>query len=408
MALGCLFPANKSPWCVRLKGLQTDLGLSVRYSSGNPVWIPSNMLLKPAQGSELCIETHFLYWHLCRPVGLDERSHRLTHNFAGIMACRVFIGLPELSDLLSFKFTPASSSPTHLAAYVWAAGILANMNGTLGVAAWKWRNNGAHWIPVHVATARLLYFGRAPEPHNTRWLSPAERHSAQGRLAEDAGEATRTLNKNRSDFQAHVRFSIVGTQFRQLLPDVVTHVLREWLAATFGYSMTITLLMTTPPWVFSARSSMLNMLRGVYTDVTGKRFFHQTGWWWVIMIGYIISLRTMKTAGRYFSMFLMTTGYCGMVYTKVGIGGQYSPSSTSQTFHRKRARERVLKLGKLAGFYIWKTNWGRLSSIDNHCALCARVCEFMDRSESGLGKRPSWKGLIAAASPTKLTDALVP
>ena len=29
------------------------------------------------------------------------------------------------------------------------------------------------------------------------------------------------------------------------------------------------------------------------------------------MVGYIISLSTMATAGRYFSLFLMTTGYCG-------------------------------------------------------------------------------------------------
>ena len=41
MALGCLFPANKSPWCVRLKGLQTDLGLSgMSLLVAEPWWLP--------------------------------------------------------------------------------------------------------------------------------------------------------------------------------------------------------------------------------------------------------------------------------------------------------------------------------------------------------------------------------
>ena len=48
-----------------------------------------------------------------------------------------------------------------------------------------------------------------------------------------------------------------------------------------------------------------------HSDTTGERFFHQTGWWWVVIVGYIISLSTLKTAARYFSMFLMTAGYCG-------------------------------------------------------------------------------------------------
>ena len=34
-------------------------------------------------------------------------------------------------------------------------------------------------------------------------------------------------------------------------------------------------------------------------------------WWWVAILGYIISLATMSTGGRYFSLFLMTSGYAG-------------------------------------------------------------------------------------------------
>jgi hypothetical protein len=85
---------------------------------------------------------------------------------------------------------------------------------------------------------------------------------------------------------------------------------------------------SSPPWIFATICTLIgawnagNLLNVVmklsnsrfplrFIDRTGERFFHQTAWWWVVMIGYIISLSTMATGGRYFSMFLMTTGYCG-------------------------------------------------------------------------------------------------
>lgn len=46
-------------------------------------------------------------------------------------------------------------------------------------------------------------------------------------------------------------------------------------------------------------------------DRTGERYFHLAVWWWAIIVGYIIALATMSTGGRYFSLFLMSLGYCG-------------------------------------------------------------------------------------------------
>ena len=44
--------------------------------------------------------------------------------------------------------------------------------------------------PVSVSIlTRAWKFALLWQPHNTRWLTPAERHLAQVRLAEDAGEA---------------------------------------------------------------------------------------------------------------------------------------------------------------------------------------------------------------------------
>ena len=46
-------------------------------------------------------------------------------------------------------------------------------------------------------------------------------------------------------------------------------------------------------------------------DKTGERFFHISGWWWGVIIGYIIGTTTMSVGGRYVAMFLMAAGYSG-------------------------------------------------------------------------------------------------
>jgi hypothetical protein len=46
-------------------------------------------------------------------------------------------------------------------------------------------------------------------------------------------------------------------------------------------------------------------------DKTGERFFHIAGWWWSVILGFVISLCTMSVPARYISMFLMSFGYVG-------------------------------------------------------------------------------------------------
>ena len=48
-----------------------------------------------------------------------------------------------------------------------------------------------------------------------------------------------------------------------------------------------------------------------HIDRTGERYFHIASWWWLAILGYIISLATMTTGARYFSLFLMSSGFCG-------------------------------------------------------------------------------------------------
>ena len=46
-------------------------------------------------------------------------------------------------------------------------------------------------------------------------------------------------------------------------------------------------------------------------DRTGERFFHIAGWWWGVIIAYIIALNTMSIGGRYVALFIMAAGNSG-------------------------------------------------------------------------------------------------
>jgi hypothetical protein len=62
---------------------------------------------------------------------------------------------------------------------------------------------------------------------------------------------------------------------------------------------------------FALPSSTFILITIFLVDKTGGRFFHMMGWWWSVILGFIIALSTMSTAGRYISLFFMASGFVG-------------------------------------------------------------------------------------------------
>jgi MFS family permease len=142
----------------RLQGLETDLGLTdvqyetvlaVLYASYAPAQIPSNMILGYISRPSFYIGACTMAW------GVTSALTGVTTNFAGIVACRVFIGLPEAAFypgsmyLLSRWYTRKELALRSAVLFVGllisnafgsfiAAGILGTMQGVLGIAAWRW------------------------------------------------------------------------------------------------------------------------------------------------------------------------------------------------------------------------------------------------------------------------------
>ncbi|KAF7365095.1 MFS general substrate transporter [Mycena venus] len=386
----------------RLKGFQQDLGLSdlqysvvlsVLFASYCPAQIPSNMILNYVSRPSWYIGGCVIAW------GLTSALTGVTKGYSGVIACRFFIGLPEAAFypgaiyLLSRWYTKKELAFRSAILYsgllvsnafgaLIAAGILGNMDGKRGIRAWRWLFyiEGAITITVGIASIWAL-----PDyPGNTNWIVGDQRRLAQARLAEDAGEADQDTDKDTPlaglrmaakdplvwTFAIMTTAQLLGLSFVSFFPT---------LTQTLGFSTTISLLLAAPPWLLAGAICCLNAW---HADKTGERFFHITGWWWGVMLGFIISLSTMNTGARYFSMFLMSFGYVGFAMTLVWVSNSI-PRPPAKRAAAIGIVNGVGNLGNLMGSYVWKGAW----SPQFHQSMIISLCGLVLSSLLSLGIR---------------------
>ncbi|EMD33116.1 hypothetical protein CERSUDRAFT_118171 [Gelatoporia subvermispora B] len=361
----------------RLKGLEQDLGLTdieystvlaVLYASYCPAQIPSNMILNRITRPSYYIPACVVVW------GLTSALTGVTHNYAGILLCRIFIGLPEAAFypgaiyLLSRWYTRRELAFRSAILYggllisnafgsLMAAGILSNMEGKLGIRAWRWLFyiEGA----ISVVIGFLAIFLLPDYPHNTRWLTPAQRLLAQVRIAEDAGEADEDSAQESAFvglimalkdpkviiFAIMTCAQLVGLGFVNFFPTI---------AGTLGFSTTVTLLLAAPPWILATIVCCLNAWNA---DRTGERFFHINAPWWGVILGYIIGVSTFSIGGRYVAMFLMACGYAGFALTLVWVSNAV-PRPPAKRSAAIGIVNGFGNIGNLISSYVWKADWG--------------------------------------------------
>ena len=253
------------------------------------------------------------------------------------------------------------------------AGVLSNMQGSLGHAAWRW----LFWIEgaATMFVAILAVFILPDLPTNTRGFSPVEAELAQLRMQEDVGEAD-TDNENQGvfdglimavkDFKIYLMMLtltayVVGLSFNAFFvsrpprpPSGLSPVFpadpQPSLTQTLGFGYVPTLLMSAPPWVFSVIVSMINAW---HADKTSEKFWHIVGPILMGVVGFVISMATEQVAARYVALFLQAGSYAGFIVFYSWI---------SSTFIRPPAKRAVAlaminafsQLGNIAGSYVWK------------------------------------------------------
>jgi len=312
----------------------------------------------------------------------------VVRNYAGLVACRVFIGFPEAAFypgtiyLLSRWYTKKELALRSCILYggfiisnafgsLLAAGILHGMEGKLNTRGWRWLFyiEGAITIFIGLQALWLL----PDHPHNTWWFTPAEQRLARVRLAEDTGEADedgvndtawRGLKLALQDPKVYIFAlfcftEILGLGFINFFPTLV---------GTMGFSTTITLLLATPPWILA---TIICIINARHADMTGERFWHITVWLWVVIVGYIIAQATMSVGGRYVSLFLLASGYVGTSMILVWVSNSI-PRPPSKRAASLGIVNGFGNLGSLVSSFVWKVEWSpqyRPSMIIGICSL---------------------------------------
>ncbi|KAF4506631.1 hypothetical protein G6O67_006696 [Ophiocordyceps sinensis] len=356
----------------RLKGLQDDLGLdntqyatclSILYVGYILMQVPSNMFINRIQRPSLYIAGAMLLW------GIISTLSGVAHSFAGMVATRFFLGfveaafLPGALLLLSKWYTRRELTTRNALLFcgnlvsnafsaLVGAGVLSNMQGILGQAAWRWLFfiEGAATMTVAVAAAFIL-----PDlPHNTRGFTDEEKLVAQLRMTEDVGEADADsaaqgvfdgLFLALRDAKIYIMMLtftayVVGLSFNAFFPT---------LTGTLGFDYVPTLLMSSPPWVCAC---IVSIAVSWHSDRTQEKFWHIVAPLLLGMAGFAISMATLNVAARYVALFLQASSYAGYIVF-------YSWISSS--FPRPPAKRAVAiamingfsQLGNVAGSYVW-------------------------------------------------------
>ncbi|CAH0028714.1 unnamed protein product, partial [Clonostachys rhizophaga] len=341
----------------RLRGLEKDLNLTdVEYQTCISILlvgyvsmqIPSNMILNKLTKPS---------WYLCGCVatwGVISAATAAVHNATGAILCRFILGCVEAS------FFPGSIyflSPQAFGGLI-AAGILANMEDKAGIRAWRWLFiiEGVLTVALGIGAVFIL-----PDyPHTTAWITERERFIAERRLTLDIGESDETEDK--SAFQGlklalvDPKVWLLGLTYHATIMGLSFVFFFPTITQALGYGTTTTLLLTAPPWIWACLVSLPNAW---HADRTGDRFFHYFGPAALCIIGYIISMTTKTTAPRYFSMFLMTTGFAS---------GFVMLAWISNTIPRPAAKKAAAialvnamgNIGSIPGSYIWPAKFGPL------------------------------------------------
>ncbi|KAI5208169.1 MFS general substrate transporter [Aureobasidium subglaciale] len=356
----------------RLKGLQEDLKLSdtqyatclsILYVGYILMQVPSNIIINRITRPSWYIGAAMLLW------GLISTLSGVAKGFGGMVAIRFMLGFVEAAFLpgalliLSKWYTRRELTTRNAILFcgnlisnafsaLVGAGVLSNMQGVLGHAAWRWLFwiEGAVTMGVAIAAALIL-----PDlPTNSRGFTEEELQVAQLRMIEDVGEADEDSKedgvfdglfmalKDTKIYVFMLTFTayVVGLSFNAFFPS---------LTKTLGFSYVPTLLMSAPPWAFACIVSLINAW---HADRTQEKFWHIVGPICIGLVGFIINMSTLNTAARYIALFLQASSYAGFIVF-------YSWISSS--FPRPPAKRAVAialvnafsQLGNIAGSYVW-------------------------------------------------------
>ncbi|KAG9249929.1 pantothenate transporter liz1 [Emericellopsis atlantica] len=301
-------------------GTQFSTAVSILFVGYILMQVPSNLVLNKIGKPAIYLPASMILW------GVISAATAGCHSVGGLYAARFFLGFVEATYFpgclyyLSCWYTRqelgvrttylyAGSLISGAFSGLISAGITGNMDGTLGLRAWRWLFLLEGVVTIAVAFAAFWVLPNFPR--TTSWLSEEEAALATWRLEEDIG-ADDWTNSEEQTLWLGFRLALQDVKMWVLLAILFGNVSAAsvtnffpTVVGTLGYSKVETLLLTSPPYCLGVITTFLNAW---HADKTGERFWHITLPLWLAVVTFIIAAATTNVAARYAAIMLMISG----------------------------------------------------------------------------------------------------
>ncbi|KAK4494587.1 hypothetical protein PRZ48_013943 [Zasmidium cellare] len=347
----------------RLAGMEEDLGMTGKHDYNNTLTIffisyalaepITNVLLKRLS-PRVFFTGIILLW------GLIMTLMGLVTNYAGLLACRWFLGLAEAGLFPGVNYYLScwykrSELGVRAATFFSAAALAGSFGGLLAAAIATMRGVGGKpgwaWIFIIEGLATMFVGGFCwwmvfDWPDTARFLTPDERLRVRRRLAADNQSSTGEEYDKRHIIAALKDWKCWGyalIYMGNLCPLYAFSLFLPTILAGMGYSGTRAQLLSVPPYAVAAA---MTIFIGWLADKTRQRGLCNMGVVLLAIVGFIMLLASQDPKIQYAGTFLGAAG----IYPTI-------PNTLSWASNNI---EGVYKRGVIIGIVV---GWGNLNGV---------------------------------------------
>ncbi|KAJ5729393.1 major facilitator superfamily domain-containing protein [Penicillium malachiteum] len=307
----------------KLQGITEDLhmttqqfatAVSILFVGYLPFQIPSNLLITKISRPGMYICAAVAVW------GAISAATAAVNSYGQLLAVRAILGaaeavfFPGAIYFLSAWYTRTELGKRIAGLYIaqqvgnafgglFAAAIL-QLDGVHGIAGWRWLFiiEGSATVGLGIICACIM-----PEfPHNCRLLSQEQRDLAVWRIESEAGAAEGTEQESvlrgfaKALSDPKLILLILCNMLSQVQGSIVNYF--PTLVDSLGFSSTISLLLTAPPYILAGAVYYVIMF---YSDRKNTAYPIILICIAISIVMYVISMATLNTGARYFSMVML-------------------------------------------------------------------------------------------------------
>ncbi|KAG2156884.1 major facilitator superfamily domain-containing protein [Suillus bovinus] len=369
----------------RLRGFEEDLGMkgnqfntliSSLYIGYVFMQTPSNWILTRMTKPSLYLSSCMSLWGLLTTLIGVYYQALFSRFLVGFLEATFYPGAVYLlsrwykRDELGYRtaFFTAGIGISNAFGSLLASGVLATMEGFLGFAAWRWLFFTEGYLTILVGIGGMFILPDFPSSPAS-WLTPAEHALARKRMEDSDGHGTAEPASSGGfsvvlSLMTDWRAWLVGTALSCCNASLSFNMFFPTLAATMGYSPTISLLLCTPPWIVSTITAV-TIAR--HSDATRDRFWHIVFALLMLITGYVLAMSTMNFTVRYISLFFMAQALVSNVLLLTWISNTFARSSSTRAV-AIGFMNCIGTSGKILSPYIWLSSLG--PTYTKSCLIC--------------------------------------